>query len=192
MTRISCLSTLFLILLGTAVSQTREQIDLHGTWEFEKSSSFVITPKSHKSTVVIKQDAAELTITTETKATIYDKQSGTRKPWFEENSSLSYFSDGRGEVNVLANGDKIYSRTEWKGNKLRISFFSGPAEEKKRETLGTVKIALLKDGRLIMEKSGRPQGVPAELAALQTDPMAVVYISLSLANRKDIFRLVSK
>ena len=185
----------FVGILGLAGIGVKAQTDFSGTWEFERSTSIFISAKTYQCQLVITQNADNVVIFTKEHVSRLDKDSGKAITLFDKEYKLTHFLNGREEVNTLGNGTEIYSKTEWKKDKLKTTYFSGTENEKKKETLGTVEISLSKDGkRLLITKKGKPgNGIPYgyKPPVSQDDMMMIMLVNGSLANRKDTFRLVS-
>ena len=184
------------LVLALAVISADAQVDLSGTWEFEKSTSPFLSAKTFQNRVVIKQTGNELVINSTMHKERRDANSGTSETLFDYQSTETYFADRRGEVNRSASGDPMYSQTEWKKTKLRITFVSASVNEKNKEELGIIEFNLSKDGNKLFIKKNGNRGFPipfdGEGNEKQGAVIAAAILKNSLAHRKDTFKLVSK
>ena len=161
----------------------------NGQWNFESSTNALLGMKAknsrYSSSLNVTQTAIEIVIHSKSFLELYNSKTGERKTVLDLDESSTYFLDGRGETNVMKDGTKVYSSTEWKGSKLKTSFYSAPASDRKRELLGSVIMELAKDG----------SSLKLTRSAVNR---AVVYLSAENANfdvltdRSDTYRLASK
>ena len=74
---------------------------------------------------------------------------GKNEKMLDVDQTFTHYLDGREEFNTSFDGVKVYSFTEWKGAKLKTTYYSAPKSEKKRKAIGTAEMELSKDGKVL-------------------------------------------
>ena len=154
-----------------------------GSWEFVESTAG-FTPNGPlwwwNSKIVIKSVDKGVTVSWKTHAEIRNTKTGASKIVLDENRVDSFFGDDRDEVNKMEDGSKSFSRSEWRGNKFKITYYSDSAENKKRAVLGKVDLGISKGGqKLFLTKTSS-----GENSSATVNGVLIGYIW----NRKDTFK----
>ncbi len=171
------------IVLAYGGGMVNAQQAIVGSWEFIESTAG-FTPNGPlwwwDSQIGIKSVDKGVTISWKTHAEIRNTKTGASKIVLDENRVDSFFGDDRDEVNKMEDGSKSFSRSEWRGNKFKITYYSDSAENKKRAVLGTVELGISKDGqKLFLTKTSR-----RENASATVNGVLIGFIW----NRKDTFK----
>lgn len=139
-----------------------------GTWNLNVSKSkfsiFDTMFANSKETIcssrlVITHNEPELKISEESECS-FPKKPGI--PPIVEKKSMTFFTDGRGENNVMGN-KPVESKTEWKGKSLVITLLSIDARSGKKSSYLKMRYDLSKDRKTLTCKTDDPEtiGSPA-------------------------------
>ncbi|MBV9241757.1 MAG: hypothetical protein JO314_07105 [Acidobacteria bacterium] len=136
----------FLLSVGAAFGQSSS---LAGDWMLKDSSAMMLTTtkfSTAQAEIVISEKGQELTVRETLHIEMTDPRSGTKRN-MDADDVMTCYTDGRGEVNTLKDGTKLYSKTEWKKKKLVQTFLSGPSSDTASKPLSTRALELASDGK---------------------------------------------